>query len=264
VGLKGNPDLDPVLACSALKRTCPSMPCRPYRVDPGLPSSINAGSGTALTEEASATVERLAGVLQELHEEVAALPPLFVGANCERAWSALERSSGRQVREPMTPLSSPGRRLQACLEDGAVEAGATLWAGRELVGLELGNGGIATATLRSGLRMVSVRPKALLLATGNLVAGGLAVQGEGAIDPLGLFAVTCAEGPGVASPVLRRCLSAGLGSVGGRAVLIDGTVAANAWVAGSAVSGLSYPSGSGLGLAMADAWTKAELVREAL
>jgi anaerobic glycerol-3-phosphate dehydrogenase len=264
VGLKGNPDLDPVLVCSALKGACPDVECRPYWAEVELPYAINAGSGTTLAEGADLAVERLACFLGDLDYDEVVLPPLFTGANHGRALSFLERSSGRTVREAMTPLSNPGRRLQACLEEAAVRAGCALWRGRELVGLEIASHDVTGAVLRSGLRTVSVRPRALLLATGNLVAGGLAVQRDEVIDPLGLFAIAGAEGNGVSSPVLSGCLSKGIRNEGGRAVLVDGTLAGNAWVVGSAAPGCSYPLGRGLGPAMADAWAKSEMVREAL
>jgi anaerobic glycerol-3-phosphate dehydrogenase len=264
VGLKGNPDLDPALVCSALKRTSPDIDCRPYRAGLELPSAINAGSGTTLTEEANAAVERIARFLEDLDEDEAVLPPLFTGANHGRAWSSLERSSGLTVREAMTPLSNPGRRLQACLEEAAVRAGCTLWRERELVGLETDGHDVVGAVIRSGLRTISVRPRALLLATGNLVSGGLAVQGDEVIDPLGLFAVAGADTARISSPALGRCLSTGIRNEGGRAVLVDGTITGNIWVAGSAVPGCSYPLGRGLGPVLADAWAKSELVKEAL
>ncbi len=264
LGLKGNPDLDPILVCSALKRRIPHLRCKPYWTDLGLPCSIPSGKGASLSEEAIAAVDLASRVLGDLGEDRIVLPPLFAGPNYERALSSLERSSGRRVVEPTTPLSNPGGRLQACLEDGAVTAGCALWRERELCGLEIEGGRVTRVTLRSGLREIAVRPKAVVMATGNLVAGGLAVEGEGPTDPMGQFALEQAPEKELSSLPLTRALSVGIRNAEGKAVLLDGTVMDNVLVAGSAVPGLSYPLGKGLGQVIADAWGKAARMLEAL
>jgi hypothetical protein len=71
-------------------------------------------------------------------------------------------------------------------------------------------------------------------------------------------------GVGIRSFTLGKALATGIRTDGGRAVLKDGSVACNVFVAGSAVPGLSFPLGKGLGHVMADAWDKSELVKEAL
>jgi anaerobic glycerol-3-phosphate dehydrogenase len=264
VGLKGDPDLDPILVCSALKRAAPHRRFNPYRVDRALPCSIPSGKGADLGEEARAAVDLLTGVLVGLGEDRVVLPPLFAGPNYERALSSLERASGRKVVEPMTPLSNPGGRLQACLEKGATTAGCTLWKERALMGLEVRGSTAAQVVLRSGLREVTVRPRAVVLATGNLAGGGLTVDRREVIDPLGLFALEPAPGRELASLPLTRALSLGIRNVEGKVVLLDGTLLDNVVVTGSAVPGLSYPLGKGLGQVMADAWTRAEMVLEVL
>lgn len=264
MGLKGHPDLDPVLVCSALERSERHLRCHPHRADLGLSCRIPTGKGVGLGEEAAAAVDRLSGALAELGEDQVVLPPLFAGPNYGQALSALEGASGRRVLEPMTPLSTPGGRLQACLEDSATTAGCSLLKERELCGLEVEGSTATIAILRSGLREIVVRPKAVVLATGNLAAGGLAVEGQNMLDPLGRFALERAPGKGPASLPLTHSLAVGIRNVEGKAVLLDGTVLDNIMVVGSAVPGLSYPLGRGLGHVIADAWAKAERVLEAL
>jgi anaerobic glycerol-3-phosphate dehydrogenase len=264
MGLNGHPDLDPVLVRSALESSGRGLECNSYWADLGLPCRISAGKGPGLGEEAAAAVDLLSDALVDLSEDQVVLPPLFAGPNYAQALSALERSVGRRVLEPMTPLSVPGGRLQACLEEAATAAGCSLWKEREMRGLTV-EGSVATAAmLRSGLREIVVRPKAVVLATGNLAAGGLVAEGQAVLDPLGQFALEHAEGRRLASIPLTRSLSIGVGNVKGRAVLLDGTVTDNIVVAGSAAPGLSYPLGRGLGQVIADAWAKAEQVLEAL
>ena len=261
VGLQGNPDLDPASVCSALGHRGLAPACRPYRWDLCMPGPLAVGRGP-VPDEAREAIDRMADMMEDLGEDTVVLPPLFEGPGHASARSALELASGRKVREAATPLSAPGRRLMACLEDGAARSGVERWCGRELIGLEMEGGEAVRASVRSGLREVHVVPKAVILATGNLVAGGLIAEGDQAVDPLGLFATATADRPGVRSPALRRALSTGLAERGGRAVLRDGTAAGNVFVAGSARAGMSYPLGRGLGQVLADAWTKAELLWE--
>jgi hypothetical protein len=264
MGLKGDPDLDPRLVCSALEHSSSPPRCRPYWADPGLPCRIPTGKDAGIGEEAAAAVDRLSGVLADLGEDRVVLPPLFAGPNYGRAMAALERACGRRVREPMTPLSNPGGRLRACLEDGAIAAGCAVWKERELRGLEIEGGAAVRVILGSGVREIVIRPKVVVLATGNLAAGGLTTAGKGVIDPLGRFALEQAAGNELASLPLTRALSVGIRNAGGKAVLLNGTVLDNVVVAGSAVPSLSYPLGKGLGPVMDDAWTRAEHILEAL
>ncbi|MBI0583666.1 MAG: FAD-binding protein [Methanomassiliicoccus sp.] len=263
VGLRGNPDLDPDLACRSLSHRLPSLACRPLWADPGVPASVNAGRRT-LSEDARAAIDALAGLLSDVPEDLVVLPPLFHGLLSDHALSELERSSGRKVREPNTPLSAPGRRLQECLEEGAARAGCRMLAGREVRSLRFNGGQAVSAALASGMREASMSFRAVVLAPGGLVGGGLAVRGCEVVDPLGLFSMARSSGRGLSSPELTAALETGIAERDDRAVLLDGTRAGNVFVAGSARPGMSFPLGRGLGHVMSSALEAAELVREVL
>jgi anaerobic glycerol-3-phosphate dehydrogenase len=260
LGLRGNDALDPDLACRSLSLRLPTLECEPYWADPGVPASIDAGAGGKLSEEAVEAVDLLASVLSQLDHDTVVLPPLFLGPRHAVALDRLERLSGRRVREPATPMAVPGRRLQACLEAHAVRSGCRLLKGREVRGLEFDGRLAAAAAIRSGLREQTVRFRAAVMASGNLVGGGLAVAGGETVDAMGVFAVA-GHGGGA---VLTSALCSGLRHRDGRAVRADGTAVTNVVLAGSCRPGMSFPCGAGLGEMASSALDAAELAAEAL
>lgn len=259
LGLRGNDDLDPDLLCASLSRRHPGLRCRPLWADPGVPTTIDAGQGGALSEEAREAIDRLSGTLSEIKQETVVLPPVFAGPSHDRALCQLEKASGRVVREPATPLSNPGRRLQACLESYAASSGCRLLLGREVRTMHFNGGRATSAVVRSGLREQCIEFQAAVLATGGLVGGGLAVGGDRVLDPMGLFAV---GGPG--GPVLTAALSSGIRHHGGRALRADGTMAANVVAAGSSLPGMAFPLERGLGDVISSALGAASLAMEGL
>lgn len=257
LGLRGNDDLDPDLACAMLSRHR-GLDCDPFWADPGIASTVWSGRGP-LSEEAMDAVERLAAVITELGQDTVVIPPLFAGPRYGDALRRLEQASGRVVREPATPLSNPGRRLQDCLVAHAARSGCRLLMGREVQRMEFSNGRAASASVRSGLREMIIEFKVAVLATGGLVGSGLEVSGENVIDPMGAFAV---GGPG--GPALTAALSSGILHREGRALRSDGTVVPNVLLAGSALPGNAFPLGRGLGVAISSAIDAASLALEEL
>lgn len=259
LGLRGNEDLDPDLACRSLACRVPSLKCEPYWADPGIPAAVDAGRDGMLSQEARRAIDVLSGVLSELRQETVVLPPLFAGPLYEQALAKLEAASGRRVREPATPLSNPGRRLQACLVEHAVRSGCRFLGERGVRSMTFDGPRASSAVVSSGLRELTISFRASLLATGGVVGGGLTVSGEEVIDPLGAFAV---EGP--RGPPLTRVLSSGVPHYEGHAIRNDGTVASNVMVAGASLPGMSFPLGRGLGDVMASALDTAQRMSEEL
>ncbi|OPX61881.1 MAG: anaerobic glycerol-3-phosphate dehydrogenase subunit B [Methanomassiliicoccales archaeon PtaB.Bin134] len=264
LGLKGNADLDPDLLCRMVGRGDSLGDCRPYWADLGLPTSIDAGGGPTITRESRVAVEGLAEAISEMDEEMVIIPPLFLGPRHDLALSILERSSGRFVREAATPLSNPGRRLQACLERGALDSGCRLLRDRQVIGSVAQGDELQGVRIMSGLREGTIRFGALVLATGNIVSGGLQVGCDGPYDPVFDLATDISLTGSLRSPALTTALSAGIRNHDGRAVRKDGSVMQNVWVAGSACPGLSYPLGRGLGHVASSALTIADRVRGSL
>lgn len=256
VGLRGNDDLDPDLVCASLSRR--GLDCKPFWADAGLPSTIWSGQGS-LSEEAKEAVDLLGDVVSELPQDIVVLPPLFDGPRYEDALRRLERASGREVREPATPLSNPGRRLQACLTSHAARSGCRLLLGREVGDLVFSGGRVTSAVVRSGLREMTIGCRAVVLATGGLVGGGLAVSGESVIDPIGVFAVG-----GLGGPVLAAALSSGILHRNGRALRSDGAMVPNVLLAGSVLPGNAFPLGRGLGDVISSALDAASMALEEL
>ena len=114
--------------------------------------------------------------------------------------------------------------------------------------------------MRSGMREGTIRFGTLVLATGNIVSGGLQVGCDGPYDPVFDLATDMAVTGSLRSTALTTALSAGIRNHEGRAVRRDGTIMQNVWVAGSACPGLSYPLGRGLGHVASSALTISELV----
>ncbi|OPX62989.1 MAG: anaerobic glycerol-3-phosphate dehydrogenase subunit B [Methanomassiliicoccales archaeon PtaB.Bin134] len=264
LGLKGNTDLDPDLLCRMVGKYDFLGDCRPYWADLGLPTSIDAGGGPTITRESRVAVEELAETISEMDEETVIIPPLFLGPRHDLALSILERSSGRFVREAATPLSNPGRRLQACLEHGALDSGCRLLRDRQIIGSVAQGDGLQEVRIMSGLREGTIRFRALVLATGNIVSGGLQVGCDGPYDPVFDLAIDKCVTGSLRSTALTSALSAGIRNHDGRAIRKDGSVMQNVWVAGSACPGLSYPLGKGLGHVASSSLTIAEMVGESL
>ena len=264
LGFRGHPDLDPDLICHVIRKHCQVADCRPYWTDPRLPVAVDAGKGPRLSEQASNTVEVLTEVISELEEDTVVIPPIFIGPSYDRAFTALERASGRAVREPATPLSNPGTRLQSCLERETIACGCHLLRDRRLIGADTDGGTAFSATIASGMREHIVRFRALVLAMGNIVGGGLQVIGRDVTEPVMGLAIDRRSARPLRSPELTRTLAAGIRNVEGRAVLGNGTVLGNVWVVGSALPGISYPLGRGLGHVVSSALSVAERVGESL
>jgi len=252
VGLAGRGDLDPDLACRELARSR-RVRARPYWVSPS----------ARLEDDRDAFLEELGTALKDLGEDAVVLPPL-PSKEPYGLLADLRKRTGKRVLEPATPLSWPGRRLQALLEGTAAKLGVRMLSDRRLLSLHIEGRRAVKAILSSGARTQTARFSALVLATGALASGGLAVRGTEVIDPLGVLRVSAAPASGVASPALRAALSAGAVARRGRAVSATGETLANVVVAGSLHRGLSYPLGKGLGDVAVHAWKAARAVEEVL
>ncbi len=264
IGLRGNEDLDPDLACRSLSYRLPSLECDPLWADPGLPAAIDTGRGRSLSEGALEAIDSLSDVISELGQETVVLPPLFTGPHYDDALSRLEMVSGRRVREPATPLSNPGRRLQTCLATYAARSGSHILVDREVRGFAFEGRRATSAVVSSGLREQAIAFSAAVLATGGIVGGGLGVSGESVVDPMGTFAVSSAAVGCGTVPPLSGALSSGVSNIGGHTLRLEGDMTENVVVAGSSLPGLSFPLGRGLGHVMASALEAAERAMEVL
>ena len=253
VGLVGNSDLDPDLVSLEMGRSRRAKP-RPYWFSPSFSPELDPGG----------FAEELGNVLMnDVAEGTVVLPPL--PHNTPYGLLAeLRKRSGKKVVEAATPLSWPGRRLQTLLEGTAERLGVRILRDRRLLSIDVNGREANRALLSSGVRTQRATFNGLVLATGNVVSGGLAVSGREVVDPLGLFRVSSARASGISSRQLRATLSSGLVTRRGKAVTTDGVSLRNVFAVGSLLRGMSYPLGRGLGDVMVHAWEIAPAVEEAL
>ena len=253
VGVIGNNDLDSNLTCLELRRSL-GICARPLWISPfPYPTAAN-----------NHFVGELADILKDnISENTIVLPPISSDPTYALL-TKLQNLSGKRVVEAATPLSLPGLRFQLLLEDVAEEVGVRLLKDRRLISIKIHGKEANEAVLSSGMRTIIVKFSALVLATGNLASGGLAVNGRGVIDPLNIFRVSSTQASGIHSSTLRNALSSGLDTCKGRAITKQGVVIRNVIPIGSLLKGVSYPLGYGLGEVMLEAWKSAPIVEDAL
>ena len=253
VGLMGNGDLDPDLVSREMGRSRRSKP-RPYWFSPSFSPELDP-DGFA---------EELGGVLMDdVAEETVVLPPI-PHITPYGFLAELRKLSGKKVVEAATPLSWPGRRIQSLLESTAEKLGVQILRDRRVLSIDVNGREAAGALLSSGARMQKASFNGLVLATGNVISGGLAIRGQDVVDPLGMFKVSSSRASSIASQRLRATLSSGLVTRGGKVVTTDGASLRNVFAVGSLLRGMSYPLGRGLGDVMVQAWKVAPAVEEAL
>jgi glycerol-3-phosphate dehydrogenase subunit B len=91
----------------------------------------------------------------------------------------LERLTGLTIFEiPTMPPSVPGIRLREMFEQALPKHGVTLIPQQKITGLDLGAGG-ATLTLRDNYGPISISARAVILATGRFLSGGLEAHPHG-------------------------------------------------------------------------------------
>jgi len=252
VGIMGDPDLDPDLLSSWAASSGRRVSA--YWTD--------LGNWRALGEGEAA--DALASALADLKEETAVIPPLFPGRDREARLLSIEAKSGRKVREALTPLSVPGRRLQGCLEDAAAASGCQVLKGRRVEEIVMDGREAVCAIISSGMRTFRISGmRAVVLAPGGLAVGGLAVDGSDVREPLLGLDVREKRVRTPRCPLLRAAMSSGVAVKDHRPTLADGTLAGNVFVAGSVAAGMSFPSGKGLGHAALDAMLAADAALEA-
>lgn len=226
-GIEGNRDFDPDLAAKISKTL------KPYWVK-------------------QTDIDETAESLKEIPEDTVIIPPLFDIRHYRSSMKRLEEQSGRKLREAVTPLSLPGKRLTECLLHSAEEAGTKVLEGRKVIDITA-----QAALVQSGIREQEITYSALVLAGGNLISGGLVLDGNLVREPLLGINVTEVAAGRLKSAELTEALSSGICAHGCRA-------AAGVYACGSIVAGMSYPLNKGLWDVMLNAWDAAEKVRDAL
>lgn len=143
----------------------------------------------SLTDDAARTalVERVAKALKERADDskvsCALLPPVLGLTDAGDLARRLEEACGFPVRELLAmPQSAPGQRLAQALVDGAVDLGVCVRRADALSSL-VEDGRVKEVRTREAQGEVLYRPRAIVLATGRFLAGGLVRDGY-AIEPI--------------------------------------------------------------------------------
>lgn len=211
-------------------------------------------------------IDQLIGVIEDLDAENVMIPPLFPLSSYSRGMTTLRRKSGRNVFEAVTPLSLPGLRLQGAMERAAQAKGCRILKGRTAIKLQI-EGDVATgAILSSRTRQRMFHFNSLIIATGDVIGGGLAIKGREIVDPFDSLKVATfpprlskTAGPRVAEAVEETGYLVGNDM---RLISKKGKTLRNAFGAGAALAGFSFPTGVGLGGSLLTAFVAAKSVQE--
>ncbi len=211
-------------------------------------------------------LEQLIEAIKDLDEENVMIPPLFPLSNYSVGMTALRRKSGRNVFEAVTPLSLPGLRLQGAMEKAALAEGCRMLKGRTVVKLLIKDDVVTGAVLSSRTRRRTYHFNSVIVATGDVIGGGLAIKGREIIDPLGSFKVSTF--PSRSNKAARSGMPEAMEETGYlvgndmRLISKDNTPLRNAFGAGAALAGFSFPTGVGLGGSLLTAFVAAKSVQE--
>jgi anaerobic glycerol-3-phosphate dehydrogenase len=257
LGVRGHKDLDPELF-SIMARKDSGLKAVPTWISPlhegSRSTRMEMSYGTALAREA------LLDTLQEMDADMVFLPPMCHPHDHDRAWTDLARDSGRQLIEAVTPLSLPGTRLMASMGRSTFSQRVHDMRGMVLRSLDVADGNVK-ATCRSGLRTLEVRANALLFCGGHVVSGGLSMEGREAIDPLSFFDIRISS---PTSSPLARVARTGLACDASFHAFHRGEVMQNVLVAGSALPGLNFANGHGMGTCLLTALAACRSLEEGI
>jgi anaerobic glycerol-3-phosphate dehydrogenase len=269
LGIEGHRDLDPRLVAAMCAGQVEGMRARAYwrRLD-------CMGRGGMTATEAAARfknggTQELIKAISDLEEDSVAIPPLFGLQSVHKGMSELCSQSEKNVFELVTPMSLPGLRLQDAMERSAVGHGCHLMKNHLVTRLEVKRERAISALIETPTRRQVVSFNSLILATGDLVGGGLALAGREVVDPFSTFKVgwfgESEPFPGQTryDAAMRQVVEAGyLVTHEMRLMTKEGKPFENAFGAGSALASFSFPTGVGLGGELLTAWIAAEYAKE--
>jgi len=271
LGILGHRDLDPDLMVTMAGREVGGTKVRPYWT--AIPSLGKRREMTALEAAFAfsrpALREELIEAIKELKEPNVAIPPIFRLTDYQRGMAKLCSATGKNVFELVTPLSLPGLRLQEAMSRSAGAQGARLLRNRTVKKLEWKGRRVTSAILETRTRQQKISFNSLVLATGDLVGGGLMAQGAEVRDPLDAFKV--GKFPSDEHVYRANSYMAKMHDMtetgflvthGMRLLARDGTAVDNAFGAGAALASFSFPTGVGLGGSLLTAWVAAQHAKE--
>ncbi len=269
LGIEGQRDLDPRLVASMIREHLPRTKIRPYWRKLSCMSGRDMTSIEAASRFQKGGHQELLRVLSDLDEDNVAIPPLYGLQTVQKGMSDLCSRSGKNVFELVTPMSLPGLRLQEAMEKAALGNGCRLLKNHMVTRLEVSGERVVSATIETPTRKQQVHFNSLILATGDLVGGGLSLVGREVVDPFSTFKIGRFGEP-EAMPnqtgydsFMRQIIESGyLVTSEMRLMSKDGRPFENAFGAGAALASFSFPTGVGLGGELLTAWVAAEYAKE--
>ena len=179
VGFRALKDFHPALLADCLTRA--GTPARSVELElsPEARADVNAlGFARAFDDPAfrgqvvAQLVARKLGA-----EERVAFPAVLGIADPHGVWTALEHGLGRRVFEvPTLPPSVPGMRVFAILREALRRAGGSVRLNNVVVGAEREGARVRALRVRVGLREERFGADWVVLATGGIASGGLALD----------------------------------------------------------------------------------------
>lgn len=264
LGIVGHPDLDPDLFVSMFDHRI--VRPHPYW------TTLGDSHGNELCQDSfehvygdDVLVDELAERLSDIREETICIPPVFNGKDHQAVMDKLERTSGRLVFEPVTPLSIPGRRFRSAMESMAISSGCSVHNGRALKEAKIDGNRVTMVGIGSGQRTFRMEASSLVLATGNAITCGIEIDGRKTKDPLGIFEpIKGRHNRKLSSNELENILAKGAPTDYKGHLLVKGKSIENMFAVGSVVNGTSFPLGKGMGCISVQAWDTAPWVKEAI
>jgi glycerol-3-phosphate dehydrogenase subunit B len=190
-GIAGYPDFHPAAAARVYLEDRISLAQPPHKVGHcmthilpfGKPFNLSSieiarhldhiGSLEALADQLEMQVERMGAT----H---VALPPVLGLRHAAKNKEQLEKSIGAEVFELLGfPPSIPGLRLQRALEEVFTKAGGKMLIGHEAKAYVKTGQRVNTVIAKSPRREISIDAKAIILATGKYIGGGIAGDEKG-------------------------------------------------------------------------------------
>lgn len=193
--------------------------------------------------------EDLEAAVRSAQGELVIIPPVLRSQGFDDRMSMLEIGMGKRVRETYAPLGLPGIRMRQALEQAALSFGASVQAGMDVVGIDIDGRSFDRLHVLSGMRDLAWSAKALVHCGGGIIGGGLDVARTDAVDHLSLFNIANVPVPSGAHSIMGQ----GLKVDAGQHVCHKGLPLENIFAAGSALPGISYPLGAGMGTVMTSA-----------
>jgi glycerol-3-phosphate dehydrogenase subunit B len=191
VGITGYPDFNPSAAAKTFLEDRIAMNKPPHKVGHcvvqimpfGKPFNISSIE-IARHLEHKGSIESLAQQLKQQVERIGAthvaIPPVLGLRNAVRNKLELEKLIGAEVFELLGfPPSIPGLRLQRALEEVYAKSGGKILVGHKAVSHIRAGQRISRVTARSPRREIVIDTKAIILATGKYIGGGIAGDEKG-------------------------------------------------------------------------------------